>query len=428
MKNNMIKRLVMYFVGLFIMTIGIALSVKSNLGVSPVSSIPYTMTCIWGIEMGKATIIFHCILVLAQIILLRKKFKLKSLLQIAVGIIFGYFTTFCNWGVSFLPNPENIMVRIGMMLLSTVVVAFGIFLYMPPNIMPLAGEGAMQAVSDISGIPFPKVKIGFDISMVLISLTACLWFIKGFGSVGIGTISAAVLVGTVLGIISKKFGRRRDKWLGMWDNEQTVVPNEENRFVITIAREYGSGGREIGKTIAANLGIAYYDLDIIRKAAKENGLTESQVSKNEQSVRNTAIQSLYYWCVQSTSESELPIVERIYHTQEKIIRECANEQSCVIVGRLSNFILKDYSGIKVFIGADMDSKIERVSKREGLNAKAAESKIQKVENERANHCYYFTHKHWKDAENYDFYIKSDILGIEKTAKMIEDMVRDKCLS
>ena len=213
MSRNIVKRLFMYFTGLFVMTIGIAVSVKSNLGVSPVSSIPYTMTCIWGIEMGKATILFHCFLVLLQIILLRKNYKLKNLLQIIVGIIFGYFTTFCNWGVSFLPDPQNIFIRIGMLLISTLFIAFGIFLYLPPDIMPLAGEGAMQAVSDVSGIAFPKVKIGFDVSMVTVSLITCLIFIRSLGSVGIGTIIAAVLVGMELGYITKCFGELRDKWL-----------------------------------------------------------------------------------------------------------------------------------------------------------------------------------------------------------------------
>lgn len=213
MNHNIVKRMLMYIVGLFVMTIGIAISVKSNLGVSPVSSIPYTMTCIWGIEMGKATILFHCFLVLLQIILLRKNYKIKNLLQIIVGIVFGYFTTFCNWGVGFLPDPQNIIIRICMLLISTIFIAFGIFLYLPPDIMPLAGEGAMQAVSDVSGIAFPKVKIGFDVSMVTVSLITCLIFIKSLGSVGIGTVIAAVLVGMELGYITKCFGNRRDKWL-----------------------------------------------------------------------------------------------------------------------------------------------------------------------------------------------------------------------
>lgn len=90
--------------------------------------------------MGKATILFHCVLVLFQAVLLRKNFEIKNLLQVIVGIVFGYFTTFCNWGVSFLPTPENIVIRLCMMLLSTVFIAFGIFWYMPANIMPLAGS------------------------------------------------------------------------------------------------------------------------------------------------------------------------------------------------------------------------------------------------------------------------------------------------
>ena len=206
-KNNNLKvRIPMYFVGLFLMTIGIAISVKSNLGVSPVSSIPYTMTCVWGIEMGKATILFHTILVLIQIILLRRNFKPINLLQIAVGVVFGYFTTFCNYLVSFLPTPENILI-------STVFIAVGIFFYLPPNLMPLAGEGAMQAVSQITGMDFSKVKIRFDCTMVLISIITCLITIHSPGSVGIGTVIAAVLVGTVLGIVTRLFGQQRDRLL-----------------------------------------------------------------------------------------------------------------------------------------------------------------------------------------------------------------------
>ena len=139
----------MYFIGLFIMTIGIALSVKSNLGVSPVSSIPYTMTCIWGIEMGKATIIFHIVLVFIQFLLLRKNFKLITLLQIPVGVIFGYFTTFCNYLASFFPTPDNLIVRILMVLASSVIVAVGIFLYLPADVIPLAGEGVMLSLIHI---------------------------------------------------------------------------------------------------------------------------------------------------------------------------------------------------------------------------------------------------------------------------------------
>lgn len=212
MKNLKI-RLPMYFIGLFIMTIGISLSVKSDLGVSPVSSIPYTITCVWGIEMGKATILFHCALVVIQIIILRRSFKIKNLLQVAVGIVFGYFTTFCNYCVSFLPSTDNLIIRLIMTLASAVLVALGIFLYVPADIMPLAGEGTMQAVSDITGVEFSKVKIAFDVTMVAISLTVCLIAIHSMGSVGAGTIISSVLVGLILGFITKLLGKYRDRLL-----------------------------------------------------------------------------------------------------------------------------------------------------------------------------------------------------------------------
>ena len=207
-------RLPMYLVGLFVMTIGIALSVKSNLGVSPVSSIPYTMTCVWGLEMGKATILFHIVLVLIQILLLQKNFKPVQLLQVLIGVVFGSFTTFCNYMVSFLPSPDNLGIRIFMLLASTVFVAIGIFLYLPTDLIPLAGEGCMQAVSSVTHIEFSKVKICFDCTMVLISATTCLIMLHILGSVGIGTIVAAILVGTLVGIINRTFGRQRDQLLG----------------------------------------------------------------------------------------------------------------------------------------------------------------------------------------------------------------------
>lgn len=103
MKNeNLAIRLGAYFFGLFLMTLGGSMSVKSNLGVSPVSSIPYTITCITGLEMGKATIVFLVFLVVLQILILRKAFRKKHLLQVVVGVIFGYFTTFSNYLFSFI--------------------------------------------------------------------------------------------------------------------------------------------------------------------------------------------------------------------------------------------------------------------------------------------------------------------------------------
>ncbi len=212
-KNNMKIRLIVYLIGLFIMTLGISMSVKSNLGVSPVSSIPYTITCITGLEMGKATILFHIVLVALQFLILRSAFQIKSLLQVVVGVIFGYFTTFSNYLFSFLPTTDNLFIRLIMMLGSTVLIAVGIFFYLPADIMPLAGEGVMKAVADVTHIPFNKVKIAFDVTMVAISLISCLIVLRTLGSVGIGTVIAALLVGAILGVVTKFFGEKRDRLL-----------------------------------------------------------------------------------------------------------------------------------------------------------------------------------------------------------------------
>ena len=213
--SNILTRIVFYVLGFLIMTLGIAISVKSNLGVSPVSSIPYTMTCVWGIEMGRATIFFHIGLVIIQILLLRKQFKIKNLLQVPVGIMFGYFTTFCNYIMTFFPTPESIIIRLCMMVISAFLIAFGIFMYVPADFIPLAGEGTMLAVSQITKIKFSTVKIFFDSTMVAISLIVCLIFIHSMGSVGIGTVIAALLVGSMLKMITKVLGRIRDKILNI---------------------------------------------------------------------------------------------------------------------------------------------------------------------------------------------------------------------
>ena len=187
------------------MTVGIAFSIKSDLGVSPVSTIPYTLTVVWGIEIGIATIIFHCALVALQVLLLRSDFDLRDLLQIPVGIIFGYFTSFSVGLMNFIPSSNSLVISLIYMAISIVLIAFGIFLYVPPKMINLAGEGAMLAISGVTDIEFSKVKIAFDVSMVLISFLTCMTMIHSLGSVGIGTVISAVFVGTVLKCIIRIF-------------------------------------------------------------------------------------------------------------------------------------------------------------------------------------------------------------------------------
>lgn len=418
----------MYFIGLFVMTIGIALSVKSNLGVSPISSIPYTMTCVWGIEMGKATILFHIILVLIQILLLRKKFKPVQLLQVVIGVVFGYFTTFCNYMVSFLPTPENLGIRIIMVLASTVFVAFGIFLYLPADLIPLAGEGCMQAVSSVTHIEFSKVKIGFDCTMVLVSAITCLTVLHNLGSVGAGTIIAAILVGTLVGIINRAFGKQRDKLLGK--TVETAASSAEStstsNYVITISREFGSGGREIGKILAEQFGFHYYDSELIRLAAEKSGYTPEYVEQNEQALKNPVLHDFFAWYAGPLEQKDLPKVDQLFQKESALIHELSQKNPCIIVGRLANYILKDLpTAYHVFISADATAETARVSARDNISPEAATAKIKKANHERAVHCKHFTKTDWGNVKNYDLCIKSDDFGVAETAQIIGDLFQKK---
>lgn len=212
--ENTGKRLLLYFGGLLIMTLGVAISVKSDLGVTPISSIPYTMTVVTGMELGIATILFSVAVVLLQIVMLRKEYKIINLLQIPIGIIFGLFLTFCGNLMNFFPDPPDMVLQFLLMLLSTVFVAFGVFLYVPTGFIPLAPEGFLVAASKLTKLKFGTVKVICDVLMVIISLITCLIAIKSLGSVGIGTIVAAILVGTEVKLFTKWLGDKRDRFIG----------------------------------------------------------------------------------------------------------------------------------------------------------------------------------------------------------------------
>ena len=203
---NSTRRIVQYLFGLFIMTLGIAFSLKSNLGSTPSSSIPYSMELIWGIEVGLATSIFNVLLVLTEPIILRRKFKKKHLLQIPVSIIFGFFTTIAVNLISFIPDPSNFLWALVMMVVSIFLVALGLFFYVPTNLVPLAGEGVVQSIAIVSKRLFPRIKVFFDSTMVIASFILSYVFLGVIGgSVGIGTIISAIFVGITLKYINKAY-------------------------------------------------------------------------------------------------------------------------------------------------------------------------------------------------------------------------------
>ena len=154
-------------------------------------------------------------MVLLQIVFLGQQYKIINLLQIPVGILFGIFLTLSGKVIMYLPDPGNPIIRIILMLVSTVFVAVGVFLYVPAGFIPLAPEGFLLALSKVTKLKISTAKIISDVTMVFISLGTCLMVIHSLGSVGIGTIVAALLVGSEVKWITKIFGKSRDKMLGI---------------------------------------------------------------------------------------------------------------------------------------------------------------------------------------------------------------------
>ena len=203
--------------------------------------------------------------------------------------------------------------------------------------------------------------------------------------------------------------------------ENTKIENKlQKHIVITISREYGSGGRYIGELLAKRLGIKFYDKEFITTVAKETGLTEEYVKNNEQ--RRNILDTLnngYYFGLTNSDE--------MFIKESELIKRIANKESCVIIGRCADFILSDMTNvIKIFVYSDMKDKINRATKYYGLEEENAEKEINRINKLRANHYKYYTGgKQWNNYLNYDICINSDKLGAEKSAELIENIINDK---
>ena len=195
----MIKRILAFVCGLFLMAMGVAFSIVSLLGTTPISSISYSLALITNIDIGITTFLFNASLIVIQFIILRSKFHKKRLLQFINCVLFGYFTDVALHIVSFIPFDASFWMCALFLVISIFLTAFGIFVYMPANIAPLPGEGCVEAIAITTGWRFSSIKIAFDATMVIISLILCgLFYTNILGAVNIGTFISAFFVGFTL--------------------------------------------------------------------------------------------------------------------------------------------------------------------------------------------------------------------------------------
>ncbi len=213
------------------------------------------------------------------------------------------------------------------------------------------------------------------------------------------------------------------------------------RHIITISREYGSGGHSIGELVAKELNVPFYDSEIIDMAAKDSGLSPDFIKKNEQNISSGWLYTLLLGASyaspaansklgMNTHMQNVPLADQVFNAQRKVIIELAKKGPCVIVGRCADYVLKHCEEINkedvlnIFIYAPLADKVKRAIEQKGLDAANAEKEVKTIDKRRANHYNTFTERTWGNRSHYDLLINSSLVGIEKTAKMIVEIAKN----
>lgn len=197
-----------------------------------------------------------------------------------------------------------------------------------------------------------------------------------------------------------------------------------DNIVITIARQYGSGGKTIGKMVAEELGIPFYSRDILRLASEESGISESLFGEADERIKKSALfritRSIYEdGEVIPPDSDDFVSTKNLFNYQAKIIKKLAETESCVIVGRCADYVLRDYPNVmSVFVHADEEFCLERALERNSMTVREMEKFIAKTDKYRGDYYKYYTGRDWNDARNYDLCLDCGKLGFEKCMEAI----------
>lgn len=203
------------------------------------------------------------------------------------------------------------------------------------------------------------------------------------------------------------------------------------KTVITIGRQYGSGGREIGEKLAKALDIPFYDKELVTLAAQNSDLHKDVLREIDERATNSLLYSLVTGNamrgVNSPIYYEMPINDKLFIAQSEIIKDISKKGSCVIVGRCADYVLEDCNVpvVNVFIHADMPFKIGRIQKENDLSPEKAKDKIVKTEKRRKTYYNYYTNREWGKLDNYDICINSSKLGIDMAVELLKNFVNMK---
>lgn len=202
-----------------------------------------------------------------------------------------------------------------------------------------------------------------------------------------------------------------------------------SNLIITISREFGSGGREVGSKLAKQLGIPFYDKEIIQLTAEKSGLSEEFLANVESQASNSFLFSIVnapYSDFKYPYQYDAPITDKAFFSQANVIRELAAKNSCVIVGRCADYLLKDESKLlRVFISADMESRRQRIINSYGIDEKESVTKLRKADKSREKYVRHYTGEDWGSIKNHDLVINSSFTGIDGAVEIIKTALKAK---
>lgn len=417
-----VKRYIIFFVGLVINSFGISFITKANLGTSPISSVPYTLSLAFAPSLGIFTLYMSIVLILLQLILLQKKFPKEYFLQIPISLLFSVFID-CSMRLLKHMSPQSYVMKIVMLLIGCMILGFGVYLEMVANVVMLPGESFVNAVSKTFHTDFGKTKVAFDSTMTVMAAVLGFIMIHKLAGVREGTVIAAFFVGMTARLLKRKLIFVEERVLPGENSSAIVQPTEnmvpERKLVITISREYGSGGRMIAKRIAEEFHMQFYDREIITMTANEMNMDEFEIESKEQKLTNSFLYDLvaqFY----DLSEQEA-MQDKLYKTESKVVRKFAAEGNCVIVGRCADYICKDMENVyNIFLYADKEHKIQEIMKREALSYESAQKHVREINKKRFQHYKYYTDRIWGMAGNYNLCIDTGKVSTDSIIKMIKD--------
>ena len=365
-----LKRYLIFLVGLFVNSLGVSLITKANLGTSPISSIPYILSLNFPFTLGNFTIFFSILLIILQLIILRKNFKLEHILQIPVSIIFGYFIDLTMILFSWV-NPEAYIMKIVYLLIGCLILGVGVYMEVLADVVMLPGESFVRAIVLTWKTNFGTTKICFDVSMSVIAAVLSFIFAGSLAGVREGTVIAALLVGFIARLIGKKLAFLKDM----------IFPE-------SVSAENKNEAKE--------------------QTAGTTGYTPEFVKKNEEIMTNSLLYDLVNQMYLNTDRQDEAPKDKIFEAECQVVRNLAKKGNCVIVGRCADYVLRNSGNcLKVFFSAPLVSRIRRVAQRQNISEGEAKATVQKNEKLRADNYRYYTRRMWGAAGNFDLSLNTD---------------------